>query len=102
MVTLRSEMLQCVSTQIKLYGIATRKQTMYLFSLEGDLVILRILKHTLYFFFFLNIYLLIWPQRVLAVSCGTFFILAGEADSLVASRAYFLCGMWALSSLTRD
>ena len=45
-------MLQCGSTQIKQHGLATRNETMYLFSLEGDLVILRILKHSLYFFFF--------------------------------------------------
>lgn len=67
-------MLQCGSTQIKQHGIATRKETMYLFSLEGELVILRILKHSLYFFFFKNIYLFIFPHRVLVVACGIFSV----------------------------
>ena len=52
-----SEMLQYGSTQIKPHGIAARKETMYLFRLEGGLVILRLLKHSLYFFLFFLIFI---------------------------------------------
>ena len=47
------------------------------------------------FFFFFN-YLFIWLHWVLVAASGIFI------TSLVAARALLLCGMWDLSSLTKD
>ena len=91
-------MLQCGSTQIKQHGIAIRKETMYLFSLEGELVILRILKHSLYFFFFFNIYLFIFPHRVLVVACGIFSVSFFITAHRLSSSLMGLLSAWHVAS----
>ena len=59
------------------------------------------------FLFFFNIYLFILPLRVLVVARGILLCRVGclslrHTDSLVASWACFLHGVWDLSSAVRD